>query len=62
MINQAPVILPIFDPLGPTAGPGSLRMGSSSKDSACCANNQLLRPIIRPVRGYFVFSAPAAKP
>ncbi len=31
MINPASGFWPIFGPLGPTAGPGSLRTGSGSK-------------------------------
>ncbi len=60
-ISLAPGFWPIFDPLGPTAGPGSLGTGSGSKCSTGCAKNQLRRSIIRPVRGYVVFLVPAAK-
>ncbi len=31
MINPAPVFLPIFGPLGPSVGPGSLGTGSGSQ-------------------------------
>ncbi len=61
MINPAPGVWPILDPLGPTAGPGSLGMGSRSKNSAACTKKQPRRPIIRPIRGYFVFFVPAAQ-
>ncbi len=61
VINFAPGLWPIFDPLGPTAGPGNLGTGSGSTNSAGCATNQPRRPILRPVRGYFVFLVPAAK-
>ncbi len=61
MINQAPGFWPIFEPLGPTAGPGSLGTGSGSKNSAGCTKHQPRGPILRPVRGYFVFLVPAAK-
>ncbi len=45
---------PIFGPLRPTAGPWSLGTDSGSKNIAGCAKSQPRRPIIRPVRGYFV--------
>ncbi len=61
MINPAPVFLAIFGPLGPTAGPGSPGMGSGSKNIAGCAKNQPRRPILSPVRGYFVVLVQAAK-
>jgi hypothetical protein len=60
-MNPTPGFWLIFGPLGPTAGSGSLGMGSGSKDSAGCASNQPRKPIIRPVRGYFVFLVPSAK-
>ncbi len=37
MIGPAPGFGPIFGPLEPTAGPGSLGTGSGSKNSAGCA-------------------------
>ncbi len=49
---------PIFGPLGPTAGPGSPGEGPGSKNSAGCTTNQPCMPILRPVRGYFVFLGP----
>ncbi len=51
----------MFGPWGPTAGPGSHGTGTGSKDSRVCARYQPRRPIIRPVRGYFVLALPAAK-
>ncbi len=61
MINPAPGFWPIFSPVGPAAGPGSLGTGSGSKHIAGCTKNQPRRPILRPVLGYFVFLVPAAK-
>ena len=61
IIKLAPGFRPIFGPSGPTAGPGSHGTGSGSKDSAGCTKNQPRRPVLRPVRGYFVFVVPAAK-
>jgi hypothetical protein len=50
MINQAPDFLPGVGTLGPTAGPGSLRTGSGSKNSAGCAQispgDQFLVPFV----------------
>ncbi len=61
MINPAPGFGPIFGPLGPTAGTGSLGTGSGLRASAACAENQPRRPILRPVRGYFVLLVPPQK-
>ncbi len=61
MTNPAPDFWPIFGPLEPTAGPGSHGTGSGSKTSPGCTNNQPRRPILRPVRGYFVFLVPPAR-
>ncbi len=61
MINPAPDFWPIFDPLGPTAGPGILGTGFGSKNIAGCTKNQVRRSVIRPVRGYFVFRCRAQK-
>ncbi len=60
MTNSGPGILADFRPLVAHGGPGSLGTGSGSKHSARYAKNQSRRPIIRPVRGYFVFLVPAA--
>ncbi len=61
MINLASGFWPIAGPLGHVVGPGSLGNGSGSKDSASCAKHQQRRPILKPVRGYFVFWALLAK-
>ncbi len=61
LINLAPMFSPIFGPLWPAAGPGSLGTGSGWENNARCTKNQLMKPIIRPARGYFVFLVPAAK-
>jgi hypothetical protein len=39
MINPAPGLGPIFDPLGPTAGPGSLGTGPGSTSTTSCTKN-----------------------
>jgi hypothetical protein len=59
-INPASGFGPMFGPLGPTAGAGSRGTGSGSKSSAGCTNNQPRRPILSPIRGYFVFLGPTA--
>ena len=51
MINPAPGCWPIFGPLGPTAGPGSLGTGSGSKNSAGCTKDQPRGPLLGPIRG-----------
>ncbi len=56
-INPAPGSWPIFGPLEPTAGPGSPGNGPG----AGCTKNQPRRPILRPIRGHFVFLGPSAK-
>ncbi len=61
MIDPAPGFCPIFGLLGPTAGPGSLEMGSGGENSAGRTKIQPLRPVLRPIRGYVVFVVPAAK-
>jgi hypothetical protein len=61
MINLAPDFWPIFGPLGPTVGPGSLGTGLASKNIVGRTKNQPLRPIISLTRGYFVFLGPTAK-
>jgi hypothetical protein len=61
MINPAPVFWPNFGSLGPTAGHGSIGTGSGSKNIAGCAKNQIRKPILWPVRVYFVFLVPAPK-
>ncbi len=56
MINPAPVFLPIFGPLRPTAGPGSPGNGPGSKNSAGFIKKQPRIPNISPVdqfQGYF---------
>ncbi len=55
MINLAPDFWPIFGPLRPTAGPGSPGKGPGSKHSAGFTKHQLRRPILSPIRAYFVF-------
>ncbi len=59
MIIWAPFFLPIFGPLRPTAGRGSLGTDSGSKHIASCTKKQPRRPLLRPIRGYFVFLVPA---
>jgi hypothetical protein len=54
IVNPAPGLWPMFDPLGPTAGPGHPRNGSGLKNSAGCADNQPRRPILSPSRLHFV--------
>ena len=57
VINPAPGFWPIFGPLGPTAGPGSLGTGSGSKDGAGCTKHQARKQIICSIRGHRVFGA-----
>ncbi len=55
MINLPPGFWPIFGPLGPTAGPGSLGTGSGSKHSAGTCKNQPRRSIISQFVGTLCF-------
>ena len=55
MINPDPGFGPIFGPMGPTAGTGSLGTCSGSKTRAGCTKNQARSPFLSPIRGYFVF-------
>ena len=56
-INPAPGFRPTFGP-SRAREPGN---GPGPQNSAGCTNKQLRRPIIRPIRGHFVFLGPTAK-
>ena len=56
-INPAPGFRPTFGP-SRAREPGN---GPGPQNSAGCTKNQLRRPIIRPIRGHFVFLGPTAK-
>jgi hypothetical protein len=59
MINLALAFLADFRPRGAHGGSREPWDGLRLENSAGCTDTQTRRPVLRPVRGYFVFLGPA---